>query len=71
MTLDPEAISCDAQRRHSALDGTPLYQGGNHLKVSGSRLVGERLLERDDNLLQADSAPAEREAKAIRQAASG
>jgi peptidoglycan/LPS O-acetylase OafA/YrhL len=71
VTLDPKAITCDAQRCHSALDGTPLYQDGNHLNVSGSRLIGERLLERGENPLQADSAPAALDAKATRQAASG
>lgn len=70
LTLDPKAVTCDAQRCHSALDGTPLYQDGNHLNVRGSRLIGERLVARGDNPLQVEGATTELDAQAIRQVAS-
>jgi len=71
VTLDPKAVICDAQRCHSALNGTPLYQDGNHLNVSGSRLIGERLIEQGDNPLHQEPAPTVmQEEKVIRQAAS-
>jgi peptidoglycan/LPS O-acetylase OafA/YrhL len=71
LTLDPKAITCDARRCHSTLEGTPLYQDGNHLNVSGSRLIGERLVEQGDNPLEAEGASAKLDAQAVRQAASG